>query len=102
MLQKLRESRIQNYSHTNLTGDALMEAIKTERLKEMIMEGTRISDLRRWGDGFTRMAPQTAPGNITLAIHNGLTIQHDNYMFVWPIPQHETSANPDIQQNEGW
>ncbi len=104
MLGDLRSKRIPGYSHTNLSGTDLMEAIKTERLKEMVMEGTRISDLKRWNDPMTRLSEQSAPGEITIIETRNVTISAGYYKFVWPIPIGEMSANDGIkdQQNEGW
>ncbi len=104
MLNTLRGSRIAGYTDVSLSGTDLMQAIKDERLKEMVMEGTRIPDLKRWGDGVSRMAPQTAPGNVTLEDTRVLNKPAGDYMFVWPIPRSEMNANPNIarQQNEGW
>ncbi len=47
-LNTLRRNRIKNYSDENLAGEALMDAIKTERRKELCFEGHRWFDLRRW------------------------------------------------------
>lgn len=87
-----------------LSGTALRDEIRDERHREMIGEGSRLADLKRWQSGFTR-------GEI-YENHEGLIIsnymnQHydaDDYRFLWPLPQHELDTNPQVrgQQNPGY
>lgn len=104
-LGQLRSKRIPGYSHTTINDPVqLMEEIKAERRKEMVMEGTRISDLKRWNDDMVRLHAQYAGGDITIAETRDVVIAAGYYKFVWPIPFSETTANDVIknQQNEGW
>lgn len=89
-----------------------MEDVKLERRREMMFEGNRISDLKRWGDTLGVRTPQTgknAAGE-TLVIHNqgdafdGLKVKAGDFRFVWPIPANEIYANQVLasQQNPGW
>jgi tetratricopeptide (TPR) repeat protein len=47
-LNELRRNRITDYQNENLSGEALKEAIRTERRKELCFEGLRWFDLRRY------------------------------------------------------
>lgn len=94
-LTTLRKQRIYGYGTANHNGTALLEQIKLERMKELIMEGHRLNDLKRWGDGFTRK-----PQSESLSTGDNLHIEASNPRFVWPIPQHEVDSNPGIFLNE--
>lgn len=112
-LNELRTARIDGYEAVHYTGDALVNAIRAERGKELIGEGFRLSDLRRWNEGFTRTAgwdifasvPQLAPlADIMIVITTGtnnVSYQAGDYRFVWPIPTREMQVNPQLtgQQN---
>lgn len=94
-LTDLRRVRYLTYGASGASGDKLFEEIQKERVRELIMEGFRLSDLKRWGKGFTRK-PQKGS-------YNGpdrLTIEANDPLFVWPIPQHELDAVPGMQGNE--
>ena len=71
-----------------------MAEIKKERIRELFMEGHRLSDLKRWNEGFKRV-PQAETNDGA----NKLDIAPGRYEFTWPIPQHELDAVPDIQPN---
>lgn len=84
--------------------DDVTTAIRNERFKELYMEGNRIADLKRWNLPMSRLAQD--PQNSETVNSNGiyLEIPADDYRFVWPIPQSETSQNNQLknQQNRGW
>lgn len=69
------------------SGDAGLETISNERVKELYMEGFRLNDLKRWHMGFER-----TPNSYTQSEGNDLDISADNSLFVWPIPQHEIES----------
>ncbi len=106
-LKTLREHRIEGYTHTNLSGNDLIDAVRQERTRELIGEGFRMSDLRRWGVGFTRDGEYpvnpSMEANWVLA---GLAVayQPNDYRYVWPIPAAEMDINPQLkdQQNPGY
>ena len=93
----LREARYQSFGGSiSLTQNDAMEIIEQERIKELYMEGFRLTDLKRWHKGFERH-PQSE------SIENGssLKVEADNPLFVWPIPQHELeSPGSMIEPNE--
>jgi len=116
-LNDLRTARIQGYDNTRtLSGDALVNAIRDERGKELIGEGFRLSDIRRWRKGFTRkagfeifagseeFAPLADIMNVVSSISNNVTYTPDNYHLLWPIPTREIQSNPQLasQQNPGY
>lgn len=115
-LNDLREARIEGYDRVDYSGSALLNAIKAERGKELIGEGFRLSDLRRWNEGFTRTAgwdmfasiPELAPladiMGVIAVTSNNVSYQPNDDHFVWPIPTREMQVNPQLngQQNPGY
>lgn len=93
-------------------GTVTLADVKAERTREMIFEGNRIGDLKRWGDGFSERAPQSGKigtGEAFSLIESGsmfekLSVTKDDYRFIWPIPSNEIYANQTLasQQNPGW
>ncbi len=87
-------------------GEDLKEAIKAERVKELIGEGFRFYDLKRYGQGFARSAAQ----NTDIITNAGSTqtelfsTNASDFRWLWPIPQAEIDSNPQIaeQQNPGY
>ena len=77
------------------TGTQLFEDILTERRKELAFEGDRYFDLQRLKRDIVRST------NFPSAARN---ILYTNFRRLFPIPQAELDANPNIrgQQNPGW
>lgn len=96
-LKTLREHRIKGYQHTTVNGNVLMQEIRKERICELYMEGHRLYDLKRYGEGFTRK-PQIQ----SIAPGDAMKITPTNHRFVWPIPSHEMDANLSMVQNPGY
>ncbi|MBD5297088.1 MAG: RagB/SusD family nutrient uptake outer membrane protein [Bacteroides sp.] len=106
-LKTLREARINNYQHTALAGQNLLDDIRLERSRELIGEGFRMSDLRRYGVGFTRDGEYpVTPGMESNWVVAGLAVTYspNDTRYVWPIPADEIDINPQIakQQNPGY
>ena len=80
---------------TASSGSALLEAIITERRKELAFEGERYLDMQRLQRNIVRSKNYPAAA---------LSIDFTNYRRIMPIPQGELDANPSIksQQNPGW
>jgi hypothetical protein len=87
---------------TGLTGDALKKEIQNERTRELIGEGTRLDDLKRWKLGVTRGAAQNADAVSPGANYCDLSKQVNDNKFVWAIPSREIMTNPNLVQNPGW
>jgi starch-binding outer membrane protein, SusD/RagB family len=101
-LNDLQSKRITNFKGSALTGAKLLSEIKNERVRELIGEGYRFLDLKRWKDNMVRQTPQDK--GVVSSKGLNLTINASDYRFLWPIPQAEIDANPQIkgQQNEGY
>ncbi len=84
-LNKVRERA--QLADVSATGDALFQAIVTERQLELAFEGVRFMDLIRWG-----LAPQV------LGTYGFVTGKHELY----PIPLDEIRNNPKMQQNPNY
>ncbi|WP_291593091.1 RagB/SusD family nutrient uptake outer membrane protein [Bacteroides sp.] len=104
-LNELKKNRITGYESKQLAGDNLMKEIKAERRRELLCEGFRLSDLKRWHEGFERSEGQKT-GTVINKLGNVHRLKYDadDYRLVWPIPQEEIDANPQIksQQNPGY
>lgn len=103
-LNALRAKRIAGYTAQSYTGAALMNEIRKERQREFYMEGYRLWDLKRYATGFSGRVPQN--GTFVYLNNNAnstaISKEASDFRFVWPIPTHETNANPQIQQNSGY
>ena len=101
ILNTLRAARISGYSPA-YSQSAVMDEIKDERARELIGEGFRLWDLKRWGDPVVRAAAQDPGIMINDAALTGTV--SDDIRFLWPIPKAETDANPNIagEQNPGY
>lgn len=76
----------------------LLAEIQRERARELIGEGFRLTDLKRWGMGFQR-TPQT--GTLGGPNYNAFQTEANNPRFTWLIPQHEiTASKGQVEQNE--
>lgn len=106
-LNDLRKQRINNYTASQSTGTTLLSNIKSERKKELLGEGFRFYDLKRWQEGFTRYASHQENPNLNAIVRRdsrSVSYVVNDYRFTWPIPKEELDANPQIkgQQNPGY
>lgn len=110
-LNELRAKRIDGYEKAMLSGIALRDAIRMERAIELIGEGFRLSDLRRWGLGFSRDAEygQLADNTVDVAdlfVHEDAAEVYTpgDYRYTWPIPYDEMQVTAALkgQQNPGY
>lgn len=106
-LNELRANRLDDYTNASYSGQNLINEIRAERTKELIGEGFRMSDLRRWNQGFSRdlQHPENPAIEGILVPAGGLVVyQPGDYRYTWPIPSDEISVNPQLkgQQNPGY
>lgn len=109
-LTALREKRIKGYDKTQtFSGDQILTEIQLERNRELIGEGFRISDLRRWGLPCSRNLEYTDPAYAdakapTVVAGRAVEYTGDDYRYTWPIPSTEMQCNPQMkgQQNPGY
>lgn len=101
-LFQLMSARDASLRSQPVSGEILKQLIRTERLKELCYEGFRWLDLKRYGEGFTRMASQADELSYNFGLN--LQVSANDHQWLWPIPQDEIEANPQIknQQNPGY
>lgn len=93
----LRKARIRDYGSFLCEQAQLLKAIQTERALELVGEGFRLTDLKRWNLGFERK-PQE--GTIEGSKYSSLKVLPNAPRFTWLIPQHEiTASNGLVEQN---
>ena len=106
-LNELRSNRIADYQSVNYNSDIVLNEIKKERERELIGEGFRMSDLRRWDMGFQRYASHDENSTldaVVVAAGRAMKYEKDDHRFTWPIPKTEMDSNPNLkgQQNPGY
>lgn len=104
-LNDLRKARISDYVDETFNAAQIINEIRDERSRELIGEGFRMSDLRRWNLGFKRDGVyDDVPAK--LLVSTGLDVEYivGDYRYVWPIPSDEMEINPQLkgQQNPGY
>ena len=98
----------------------MREEIRRERTVELIVEGFRIDDLKRWATAPDEM-PEDQLGIMytgtwfesnwasvgydtndegCLIIHDGRT--WDDKLYLYPLPSDQLQLNPQLEQNPGW
>ena len=102
MLYQLMSARDNTVAKNPVAGSALLQLIHEERERELVGEGFRLTDLKRYGEGFTRQ--QSQDDALSAPIGLNLQVSADNDRWLWAIPQREIDANPQIkgQQNPGY
>ncbi|WP_119078880.1 RagB/SusD family nutrient uptake outer membrane protein [Chitinophaga alhagiae] len=96
-INNLRAARIAGYTPVTFADkNALISAVITERFKELAFEGHRHFDLRRRDLNISRN-PEDAVNALGAVL---LTPEDPEYVF--PIPNSELRANPNIKQNPGY
>ena len=106
ILNTLRRARIPGYADVTYSGERLLEEIFNERVRELMGEGFYWTDVKRYHRDIQRGAAQTgASAAIYLPSTNeSFHRSWGDYRYVWPIPQEELDASPNIanQQNPGY
>lgn len=80
---------------SGLTREQFREAVRAERFKEFILEGTRWFDLKRW-----HILVQTIQSKVpsTDLKHQNISTKH----YFLPIPSDQIELNPQLKQNWGY
>lgn len=107
-LNTFRSNRIVDYE-TEYHGDQkeFLQLVADERQREFIGEGMRMSDVRRYGNGFARVAEHAENETLeSVIVKQGINLKYaaDDYRLTWPIPKSEIDANPNLagEQNPGY
>ena len=105
-INALKKARITGFTDATYDKESLLNEVMNERERELVGEGYRMMDLKRWGKGVKRGQPQSKglvlfPGQTTT---DGLDRPADDQRMVWPIPKGEMDSNPQLagQQNPGY
>lgn len=96
-----------SYTNLSISGTELVEFIRAERSRELLGEGFRLSDLRRWKVAWKRDAEYLFNPTIneSFVIADVKTqYEANDYRYLWPIPADEMEINPQLagQQNPGY
>ncbi len=79
-------------AQSTLSGPALLEAIYTERRKEMCFDGLRMFDLLRWKRGVSRSDPNYPTAK---------TLLYPSDKAIFPIPKEDVEVG-GLEQNAGY
>ncbi|MGZ3937448.1 MAG: RagB/SusD family nutrient uptake outer membrane protein [Flavisolibacter sp.] len=93
-LNKVAKQRDPSFAGWADTGPQVLEDILIERRKELAFEGQRLWDLVRLKRTWIKVKNQNPLST--------LTVTFDNPQLIFPIPQAERDANPNITQNPGY
>ena len=92
-LTALKRKRYQSFGSFSAEGEDLIKEIRNERVRELYMEGFRLSDMKRWGLDLVRkkqLYTMDGPSN------NELKRTKDHPLFTWPIPKNEIEATNGV------
>lgn len=103
-LELLEVARNTGHNIKKLSGSELIEEIYNERHRELMGEGLRQADLKRWNIGFRRSDAFDDLNNVIISNYRNIQYAAGDYRLTWPIPQHEMDTNPQLagQQNPGY
>lgn len=106
-LDAIRKARINRYRSETFSGITLRDEIRLERTRELIGEGFRMGDLRRWHLKMERKKEHPENPELEQFLWQATaSIEYpaDSPKYTWPIPQSELDINPQMkgQQNPGY
>lgn len=109
-------------SNTLVTTNSLSmrEEIRRERTLELVLEGFRLDDLKRWANAAEEMTPDQLGVKVTgtwfeanwtaqsrslnsdgcIIMSTGRSWNNKNYLY--PLPLDQLQLNPNLAQNNGW
>ncbi|WP_215223086.1 RagB/SusD family nutrient uptake outer membrane protein [Echinicola shivajiensis] len=89
--------------------EGMREIIQSERMIELVFEGVRFWDLRRWKLATEFMNSDIKAWNIegetTETYYNVITVGTYKFLsrdYLWPIAEEDLIANSNLVQNPGW
>ena len=103
-LNYLQQRRIEGFARRTYTDlDTFMAELMKERQRELLAEGSRLFDIKRWHIAMNRGDAQQRdlcllPGSGT----TDMSVPADDNRLTWPIPKHEMDVNPNMKQNPGY
>jgi len=84
----------------------LQEAIRNERALELVGEGHRFYDLKRWGTEYAlrklKESRQAHIAGTTFCYNPEDLVNIEAYRLLWPIPKDELNGNALMVQNPGY
>jgi hypothetical protein len=96
-LNALRKARISGYVDATFADkQSLIDALMIERFKELAFEGHRHFDLRR------RNLPISRTPEDAVQALGAILLKPTDAQYVFPIPNSELRANPNMKQNDGY
>jgi starch-binding outer membrane protein, SusD/RagB family len=96
-LNQVAKQRDPSFAGYASSGAQLISDIIFERRKELAFEGMRYLDLLRLNQDVVRVNINNNYVGIT-----PLTLPKDNFRRIFPIPQNERDANPNVTQNPSY
>ncbi len=102
-LNELLSKRIGGYEERQFNETTAWTELQNERTREMVAEGSRLFDIKRWHIKMERGVPQDESiCNLPGANTTELSRPVDEKKFTWPIPKHEIDVNKKVVQNPGY
>jgi hypothetical protein len=100
-LNSLRAERYAGFTPGSESGQALRDAIRLERRKELAFEGQRWFDLKRYAEGISRgdFGDEADGGGLS---YRTLDLPASSYLWQLPIPTPEMDANDNMIQNDDY
>lgn len=96
-INELRATRIKGYAAQNLSDkNALLDAVYTERYKELAFEGQRFFDLKRRNRSVERLKEDL------INTSQKETLSDDDAQYNFPIPADELAVNENMVQNPNY
>ncbi|MEG1616188.1 MAG: RagB/SusD family nutrient uptake outer membrane protein [Bacteroidales bacterium] len=95
-LTTLRKKRITGYGSASASAENLLKEIQEERVRELYMEGFRLSDIKRFGLNVKRekqLYTMNGAKNNELEVKAGEKLYN---LTTWPIPKHEIEASNGV------
>lgn len=99
------------YTKKYTTQNGLREIIHRERTLELMFEGSRFWDLRRWKEAESQLNNKPLSGwaidqESPEGYYNRQTLYMQRFIaprdYLWPIKEQDIIVNPNLVQNPGW